>query len=168
MAPRELIATVGLPGSGKTTWAMRQLAASASEPWKVVRLNRDSLRLMMHDSRHYGTYTEGQVLAIERAAVELCFDHGAERVIVDDTNLSPEILRGWQRMAADLCATFVVRSFLHVPPSVCIERDEQRQGKAHIGRRIITDLCARHHRAAVDCVRDLEAAGLARVDREVE
>ena len=58
-----LLITRGLPGSGKTTFA-RTL-----QP-RVVRVNRDDLRRMLHGGAGSSEWAEDQVTHAQRAAVE--------------------------------------------------------------------------------------------------
>lgn len=136
---RTLTATVGLPGSGKTLWARAQLHHD-SKPWRTARLNRDSLRTMLHDGRYAGSATEDQVVAIERFAVRACFERSASRVIIDDTNLDPSVLAGWRDLAVQIDARFEVRSFLDVPIETCIARDALRRYPERIGEEKIRDM----------------------------
>jgi len=57
-----LIITKGLPGSGKTTWATAYVLdhPAGSE----VRINRDSLRQMLHAGRLKGRKTESVVVSV--------------------------------------------------------------------------------------------------------
>ncbi|MEK8109513.1 AAA family ATPase [Micromonospora sp. M12] len=81
-----LIATRGLPASGKTTFA-RTLQPS------VVRVSRDDLRRMLHGERLFTQWAEAQVTAVQRAQVEALLRARAD-VCVDDTNLRARTLRG--------------------------------------------------------------------------
>lgn len=134
-----LTATVGLPGSGKSHWARTQLHAD-SKPWRTTRLNRDGMRLMLHDGRYAGSATERQVLAIQRLAVRACFERNATRVIIDDTNLAPATLNEWRDLAIRTGARFEVRSFLDVPIETCIARDALRRDPEHVGEEKIREM----------------------------
>ena len=86
-----LIATRGLPASGKTTFARRL------QP-DVVRVNRDDLRRMMHGARLFTQWAEGQVTRAQRAQVEALLAARVS-VCVDDTNLRSRTLRDWAELA---------------------------------------------------------------------
>lgn len=75
---RILIATVGLPRSGKTTWAR-------SQSYPVV--NPDSIRLSLHGQRFYGE-AEPMVWAVAKVMVRSLFRAGHKHVILDATNTS--------------------------------------------------------------------------------
>ncbi len=78
-----LIITIGLPGSGKSTWAK---AWVGEDPARRARVNRDDLRAMLHGGRVGTAWQERQVTLAQHAAVRALLLHGFE-VMVDDTNL---------------------------------------------------------------------------------
>jgi predicted kinase len=120
-----LLITRGLPASGKTTFA-RKL-----QP-RVVRVNRDDLRRMLHGRRLYTQSAEGQVTTAQRAAVEALLRAHAD-VIVDDTNLRAKTVRDWAELAAGFGATFEVHDFTDVPVDECIRRDADRPADDQVG-----------------------------------
>ena len=121
-----LLITRGLPASGKTTFA-RKL-----QP-RVVRVNRDDLRRMLHGERLFTQWAEGQVTQAQRAAVEALLRAHTD-VIVDDTNLRAKTVREWAELAARFDATFEVHDFTDVPLEECIRRDAEPAG-GRAGRR---------------------------------
>jgi predicted kinase len=124
-----LLVTRGLPASGKTTFA-RKL-----QP-RVVRVNRDDLRLMLHGRRLFTEGAEGQVTHIQRMSVEALLARGAD-VIVDDTNLRTSTVREWALLAARFGATFEVHDLTEVPLEECIRRDAARPAEVRVGERNI-------------------------------
>ena len=82
---KTLILTVGLPKSGKTTWAQRQL-----QP--VV--NPDAIRLALH-GQAFVREAEPHVWAIARTMVRHHFAYGHNAVILDATNLTQERRAEW-------------------------------------------------------------------------
>lgn len=145
-----LTITLGLPGCGKTTWTHEQVRSRP--PGVIVRLNRDSLRFMLHGGLHLdptpggsglNEKTERQVSAVERIAVGLLFATGAEHVIIDDTNMSPLARNTWYATAHELDATFGMKSFLDVPVVTCIERDLARGGPT-VGQQVIRAMHERY------------------------
>lgn len=129
---------VGLPGSGKTTWAQEMIQRHL--PGEVARLNRDELRAMLHSGAFAGALTEGQVLAIEKQAARILLSDRdvCRHVIIDDTNLRPTTLDMWRELATEAEAEFQVLSFLDVPVATCIERDARRA--APVGEQVIREL----------------------------
>jgi len=131
-----LLITRGLPASGKTTFA-RKL-----QP-RVVRVNRDDLRRMLHGERLYTQWAEGQVTQAQRAAVEALLRAHAD-VIVDDTNLRNRTVRDWVELAARLGARFEVHDFTDVPLEECIRRDVSRPEPDRVGEEAIRRMHARY------------------------
>jgi predicted kinase len=131
-----LLITRGLPASGKTTFA-RKL-----QP-RVVRVNRDDLRLMLHGRRLFTQTAEGQVSAAQRAAVEALLRAKSD-VIVDDTNLRTRTVREWAEMAARFDATFEVHDFTDVPLAECLRRDADRPESERVGADNIRRMYERH------------------------
>ncbi|WP_229402980.1 AAA family ATPase [Micromonospora okii] len=130
--PPRLVATRGLPASGKTTFA-RTLQPS------VVRVNRDDLRRMLHGERLFTQWAEAQVTRAQRAQVEALL-RGRVSVCVDDTNLRARTLRDWARLAADCGAEFEVHDFTDVPLAECLRRDAARPAADRVGEEAIRRL----------------------------
>lgn len=103
-----LIATVGLPRSGKTTWAQ-------SQAWPIV--CPDSIRLALHGQR-YAQQAEPFVWAIAKLMVRSLFDAGHKIVILDATN-STRARRDEWLLPLEWSLYFKV---IDTPPDVCIER----------------------------------------------
>jgi predicted kinase len=131
-----LLITRGLPASGKTTFA-RKL-----QP-QVVRVNRDDLRRMLHGRRLLTQWAEGQVTAVQRAAVEALLRAHAD-VIVDDTNLRAKTVREWAELAAKCHATFEVHDFTDVELDECLRRDAGRPDDERVGEEGIRRMHARY------------------------
>lgn len=91
-----LILTVGLPRSGKTTWARKQ-------GFPIV--NPDSIRLAMHGQR-FQSLAEPLVWAIAQIMVRSLFLAGHDTVIVDATNTTKKRREIW--MNADWATAFKV------------------------------------------------------------
>ncbi len=120
-----LLITRGLPASGKTTFAHKL------QP-QVVRVNRDDLRRMLHGSRLFSQWSEGQVTHAQRAAVEALLRAHAD-VIVDDTNLRARTVKDWAELAARFGASFEVHDFTDVPLEECLRRDAERDAQDRVG-----------------------------------
>jgi predicted kinase len=129
-----LTITRGLPASGKTTWAKAQP--------RLVRVNRDELRQMLHGG-HVGGRAEQQVTLVHRAAVEALLRDGRD-VVCDDTNLRSRVVRELAELALNCGATWSVRDFTDVPVEECIARDSLREGSAHVGEEIVRGMFQRY------------------------
>lgn len=119
----ELIMTKGLPGSGKSYWA--EAAVLDAPAGTMVRINKDSLRAMLHGGRWKGNKTEKQIIAARDAMVGAFLADGVT-VIVDDTNFAPIHEERLRELATKYGATFGVKDFTDVPLDICLERDRQR------------------------------------------
>lgn len=104
-----LICTVGLPRSGKSTWAK-------SQAYPIV--NPDSVRLAIHGQR-FVAEAEPFVWATVKAMVRALFLAGHDRVILDATNTTRKRRDEWRSKE---WATF----FRHfdTPEGVCYDRAE--------------------------------------------
>lgn len=110
----------GLPASGKSTFAKKLVA---DEPERWVRVNKDSLRTMLHDGK-WSKGREKLVQQMHRTMAEDALKSGLS-VIVDDTNLSQKHEATYRQMAEKFGAEFEVKSF-DTSVEDCIERDTKR------------------------------------------
>ncbi|MFK3984891.1 AAA family ATPase [Micromonospora sp. NPDC050397] len=131
-----LILTRGLPASGKTTFA-RKLQPG------VVRVNRDDLRRMLHGSRLFTQWAEGQVTAAQRAQVEALLQAKVD-ICVDDTNLRSKTVRDWAELGARFGATLEVHDFTDVPVDECVRRDAERPEVDRVGEPAIRRMHERY------------------------
>jgi tRNA uridine 5-carbamoylmethylation protein Kti12 len=128
----KLIATIGLPGSGKSTWAREQMLGREDT---VCHAGRDALRIA-HGFRRLGTPAqEAIVTAAQDAMIIASFQHGYTTVIVDDTNLRSTCRL--QQLAYTCGAEFTVKDFRGVPLETCIERDAARPAGERVGEHVI-------------------------------
>lgn len=105
-----LILTVGLPRSGKSSWAK-----STGHP--IV--NPDSIRLALHGQRFLAS-AEPLVWAMAFLMVEALFLAGNEIVIVDATNTTEKRRKEWQSRYEN-----VELKVFNTSPEICIERAKQ-------------------------------------------
>lgn len=82
----KLIVTVGLPRSGKSTWAKEQA---------LPIVNPDSIRLAMH-GQIFAKQAEDLVWATAKIMVRALFLAGHETVILDATNLGADRRDAWR------------------------------------------------------------------------
>jgi len=79
----KLLMLKGLPGSGKSTYAKTLLEKGG---W--VRVNKDDLRAMMHNSKH-SSKKEVMILRVRDLIVKEALERNLN-VVVDDTNFHPK------------------------------------------------------------------------------
>lgn len=136
----KIIYTLGLPGSGKTTWSKETQKQNPA----MVLVNRDDLRESLHQSVH-SKGREALVLQVRDFIIEKCLELG-NPVIVHDTNLDPKHKKRFEEIASDprwkgKCEV-ECKDFTDVPLNVCIERDANRIKK--VGSGVIKDMYKRY------------------------
>lgn len=117
-AQPKLLALKGLPASGKTTYARKLV----EKGW--VRVNKDDLRAMLHNSKWSKT-NEAFVIGLRDEIIIRALVTG-QNVVVDDTNLDPKHVNQFESIAAEFMADFDIK-FFDVPVRECIRRNEQRE-----------------------------------------
>lgn len=135
-----LIVTVGLPGSGKTTLATDWVSKKQADR---ARVNRDSLRIMLHGGRLGTTDQEDTVTAIQHTGVLALLARGID-VVADDTNLRPGAVQTWRELADLAGAEVEVWDLTDVPVEECIRRDAGRTGPARVGETVIRGMHDRY------------------------
>ncbi len=99
--------TVGLPRSGKSTWAKQQ---------NIPIVNPDSIRLALHGQR-FLPEAESMVWAIAKYMVKSLFLAGHNTVILDATNITKSRRDAWK--SKDWVRSFVV---FDVSKEECLKR----------------------------------------------
>lgn len=134
-----MILTVGLPASGKTTWAMEQVRAIGA-----VNVNRDDIRQMVCGGWTGKPEDEAMVTQIQHAAIVSALKK-QQTVIVSDTNLNRGIVKGLVKIAQNWGAkvSFV---YFDTPMVECVIRDERRgeRGERFVGEQVIRDMAKRY------------------------
>lgn len=115
-----LTITVGLPGSGKSTWGAEMLAA---HPDRVRIVNRDDIRAV--NGTRYEDGDEPYVALVRDYMISELLRRGYD-VICTDTNLSPKVQRRLAQIAKTRKAECFTTSFLHVPLDICLSRNMAR------------------------------------------
>lgn len=125
----------GLPGSGKTTLAKQW----QKEDKNLVRVNKDELRKMLHDSV-WSRENEQDVLKVRDSIIAGALMH-KKSVVVDDTGFAPKHEKHLQQIADQFKIEFVVH-FVDTPIEECIERDKNRPYS--VGAIVILDMYERY------------------------
>lgn len=105
---RLLVCLVGLPRSGKSTWA------KSMRRFPIV--NPDSVRLAIHGQR-YVAQAEPFVWAVVRTMIRALFLAGHNVVILDATNTTRKRRDEWLSIEWETCFKVI-----ETPKEVCIER----------------------------------------------
>jgi predicted kinase len=110
-----VVLTIGLPGSGKTTWYKRR---------GVSPLSSEMLRSILFDDITDQRY-QGLVFSTLRSLLRARLIAKMPWNYVDATNLSPHERRQWIKMAKSF-GYEVQAVFFDVPLAVCLERNSKR------------------------------------------
>jgi predicted kinase len=111
MSNRILLILVGLPRSGKSTWAREQAGAAIVNP--------DAIRLSLHGQPFFA-FAEPFVWAIAYLMVKALFFAGHETVIIDATNVTMKRRDEWRTRFSDIAE--VQTKVFDTSPEVCKER----------------------------------------------
>ncbi len=129
MGNKRCILLRGLPASGKSTWAKKQVD---DNPGKYKRISKDDLRLML-DNDKWSKSNEKFILKARDTLILLALQEGYH-LLIDDTNLHPkheatirELVKGQ--------AIVEVKDFTDVDVETCIERDRHRPN--YVGEQVI-------------------------------
>lgn len=128
----------GLPASGKSTAAK---AAVEADPGNTVRINRDSLRTMLHNDVFIQKLTEPRTVSARNALIRDALKRNL-RVICDDTNLDSRVVKDLVKIAEFFGAEVRFTQF-DVDINECIRRDKLRAdiaGEVSVGEKVIRSM----------------------------
>jgi predicted kinase len=124
-----LIMTMGLPGSGKSTWAAEQ------EGFKVV--NKDNIRAALAQTGWVWSHKNEEDVLKERDQLIVEWLGSGHSVISSDTNFGRKHKVRLSELARTMGAEFEIKRF-DVPLEVCIERDASRP--VPVGEKVIRQM----------------------------
>jgi len=128
----ELIIMVGVSGSGKSVHAKALINRGQG---KVVRLNRDSIRVMLYNDVPWNSKNENLVRDLEKEAARMALRMG-KSVIIDDTNCVRQTRYSWEKFAIEQRVKLRIVT-MTTDLKTCIERDAARLGKENVGEKVI-------------------------------
>jgi predicted kinase len=130
MKPKVLYLCVGIPGSGKSTWAREN-----ANRLNAVVVSRDAIRFSILNDEDGYFDKETLVFNLFVKDIQHWLDNGMN-VIADATHLSGTS-RNKVLNSLDLWNVNVVPVWFNTPLDVCLERNEQRTGRAFVPRGVI-------------------------------
>lgn len=136
----KFVMTVGLPASGKSTWAEQEVLSKPAG--QAVRVNRDLLRTMLHVDRFKGQKTERLVTAARDDLIEIFMADDVPLIISDDTNLHPECEKTFRELCRLHDYEFVIQDFTDVSVKDCIARDLKRTRS--VGSKVINKMALQY------------------------
>ena len=110
-----VVLSIGLPGSGKSTWFKRH---------NILPLSSDMVRILLFDDVTEQRYQD-LVFSTLRSMLRARLLARRPSNYLDATNLSPHERRSWIKLAHDF-GYEAQAVFFDVPPEVCIERNRRR------------------------------------------
>jgi len=113
----------GLPGSGKTTEAMRILHSENN----IVRVSNDDLTKML-TGNDFDTRVANIINNVRVHIIKEALGHKLS-VIVDTTNLTRRSVKTLTLLGEEYGAHIIRKSLLNVPLNVCLQRNATRDRK---------------------------------------
>ena len=130
--------TVGLPGSGKTTWALDYISKNPA----TARVNSDTLRAEYMDREKIDKWSPA-VEEVIRCQKELLIRTAAfnkKDLVIDDTHFNPKTRKQIVEFCESIGYETELVDFQHVSVEECVQRDAQRTGRARVGEKVIRDM----------------------------
>jgi predicted kinase len=119
---RKMIICRGIPGSGKSTWAIQFLKDNP----KFLRVNRDSIRRgLIGDA--YDLKIEDLVTQLQSHQIESIIGKG-KNVLIDNTNVKESYVNEFLKIAERIGDVIVEEKIFDTPFDVCCQRNESRKG----------------------------------------
>lgn len=138
----KIIMTIGLPASGKSTWAREFI----KENKDFVIISKDNFRnevLLQHGKKWS---RENEDLYVLPHWIKLINDtlKSGKSVISEDTNLAKRNRLILKELSIKHKVELQEKSFLDVPIEVCIDRDSKRESSFKVGREKINQMYKTH------------------------
>jgi len=129
----KIILTVGIPASGKSTWAKEEVRKN---PEKVIRINRDDLRNMM-SNYHFSDSNEKLVTSTKQFMIQQGLRYGRD-IIIDETNLNRRNFDDICKMVREMnIDCMVMEKPFYIELDDAIARDAARPGTGCVGEEVI-------------------------------
>lgn len=146
MKQKNLWLLVGIPGSGKSTWAREQLT-SESEHW----ISRDMIRFgLIQEGEEYFS-KEKEVFNLFVRAVQADIDSNfITDIYVDATHINEASREKLLRKLKNLDGVNINAVVFDIPLEVCLERNAQRTGRSCVPETAIRNMYNNFRNPALD------------------
>lgn len=139
----EIVYTVGLPRSGKSTWAKNYVRELQDKGVNVVDIELDEMRqeFGLEPGESHGDKFQ-RVLNVRKSRIKQYLEKGYV-VVLSDTNLTHKATKEIYNFEKEGLARHIKRvDFTHVPLETCIERDLKckEKGERYVGEGVIRRL----------------------------
>ena len=122
----------GIPGSGKSTWARRQIAKKGG-----VHCSRDEIRFsLLKDGEDYFAHEDDVVRLWTEKVRQAILNPDVEDVYIDATHLT-EKSRAKVINSLPTSDYTITTVFFDIPLDICLERNALRTGRAYVPRSVI-------------------------------
>lgn len=126
----------GIPASGKSTWCKARL--TDAEPETAIWHSRDEIRFaLLKDGDNYFAYEDDVVKLWIKAIQASINDPFIKNIYVDATHLNDRSREKTLRQLTLTPDVKVVNMVFDIPLHICLERNEQRTGLAHVPKSVI-------------------------------
>ncbi len=130
---QKIILTVGIPGSGKSTWAKQEVL---KDPLNWVRINNDDIRMMINQSV-FSNSIEKIVNKTRLFLVSEALKHG-KNIIIDNLNITKSHFEDIEKIVSKIKGEFEIsEKIFYVSLQEAMERDSKRIGSANVGEKVI-------------------------------
>lgn len=129
--------TVGLPASGKSTWARNKVRELGIPEFRIV--NNDSIRNEIYEergNREWNKDVENTVRRLREGMIT-AFSKVEWDIIVDNTHMNRNTLDKTVELCKSLGYEVELVDFTMVPVNECIRRDSLRTGHERVGEEVI-------------------------------
>lgn len=144
--------TIGLPASGKTTWAKEFCDTNS-----ITRVNNDEIRnplYLQQGHRNWSRKLESTVRSTRERMISDLAIAGTD-VVIDNTHLNPKTMTETISFCEGLGYVVELVDFRHVSLEECLRRDALREGHTQVGEKVILDMFNKFLKTPAD--RDLPA-----------